>query len=101
MSDPLLKIQNHHVPACGDPPIVDEESENQYIGYFENPFGEQWIFTLNRISGEAVLRGGDIGWNDAHKVFDGEVPGLALGPEEQLWLHACWAAASQQRRSSG
>ena len=60
MSEPLLKIRNHHVPACGDPPIVDDEDENCYIGYFENPFGEQWVFTLDRRSGRAVLRGGDV-----------------------------------------
>ncbi len=93
MSDPLLTIRNHHVPECGDPPIVDGETENQYIGYFENPFGEQWIFKLNRETGEAILRGGDVGWNAVHYVIDGHVPELILGKEEQLWLQACWLAA--------
>ena len=52
MSDPLLKIANHHTAACGDPPIVDGSAENCYVGYFENPYGEQWIFTLDRGTGK-------------------------------------------------
>ncbi len=96
MSDPLLKIPNHHAPGCGDPPIVDGKSDDRYIGYFENPFGEQWIFTLDRKTGKAVLRGGDIGWNTAHDVVDGRTNDLILVVEEQLWLSACWAAASRQ-----
>lgn len=59
MSDPLLKIANHHAPSCGDPPIVEGITGNCYIGYFENSHGEQWIFTLDRATGKATLRGGD------------------------------------------
>ena len=40
MSDPLLTIRNHHSPSCGDPPIVNEDGRNTYIGYFENQHGE-------------------------------------------------------------
>ena len=43
MSDPLLKIRNHHSAACGDPPIIVGSTENCYVGYFENPYGDQWI----------------------------------------------------------
>ena len=93
MSDPLLTIRNCHVAASGDPPIVDSSDGNKYIGYFENALGEQWIFTLDRESGKAVLRGGDIGWNDEFEVVDGHVGGLIFGDEEQRWLQACWSAA--------
>ena len=34
MSEPLLKILNHHSPSCGDPPIIDGEESNNYLGYF-------------------------------------------------------------------
>ncbi len=95
MSDPLIQIRNHHAAACGDPPIVNGVQENQYIGYFENAFGEQWIFTLDRESGESILRGGDIGWNKSYQVVEGRVPELVLNIEEQLWLRACWAAATK------
>ena len=96
MSEPLLKIANHHTAACGDPPIVDSIAENCYLGYFENPYGEQWIFTLDRRTGKATLRGGDVGWNTKFDVTDGAVADLILGREEQLWLQACWLSARKQ-----
>ena len=48
MSEPLLQIRNHHAVGSGDPPIVSGNDGNVYIGYFENTFGEQWIFTFDR-----------------------------------------------------
>jgi hypothetical protein len=93
MSEPLLRIRNHHLPACGDPPIVNSDDSAIYIGYFENPHGEQWIFTYDRQARKAELRGGDVGWNETFSVQDGTVPGLVLGRDEQSWLQACWRAA--------
>ncbi len=92
MSDPLLTIRNHHSPACGDPPIVNGEAREAYIGYFENKHGEQWIFTCRRATGEAELRGGDSGWNESWPIVAGKVDGLNLNREEQRWLEACLAA---------
>lgn len=68
MSDPLLRIRNHHTPSCGDPPIVRGDDPSVYIGYFENPYGEQWIFTYDRKLQRGELRGGDVGWNSVHVV---------------------------------
>ena len=93
MSDPLLTIRNHHAPTCGDPPIISGDRSETYIGYYENVFGEQWVFTLDRRSSEATLRGGDTGWNNPHTVVSGKVGGLVLGRDERAWLEACWAAA--------
>lgn len=93
MSEPLLKIRNHHSPTCGDPPIVNGDDPALYIGYFENPFGEQWIFTYDRKTKKGLLRGGDAGWNTALDV-EGDTPAVVLGPEESQWLKACWRAAS-------
>ena len=57
-------------------------------------YGEQWIFTLDRATGEATLRGGDLGWGRAHAVHDGRVDGLILlALEEAAWRQACWSAA--------
>lgn len=98
MSDTLLKIQNHHTASCGDPPIVDGSAENCYLGYFENPYGEQWIFTMDRGTGKATLQGGDVGWNTKFDVTNGTVADLILGQEEQLWLQACWSSARKQVR---
>jgi hypothetical protein len=94
MSEPLLRIRNHHTAACGDPPIVSSNDPDLYIGYFENPHGEQWIFTCQRSTKKAELRGGDVGWNTRNQVVDGAVPNLALSTEESQWLRACWFAAT-------
>jgi hypothetical protein len=94
MSEPLLRVHNHHAAGCGDPPIVDGDDPNIYIGYYENPFGEQWIFTYHRKTRKSDLRGGDVGWNTVHAVVDGKVAGLILGKEEAIWLQACWRAAT-------
>lgn len=37
---------------------------------------------------------GDAGWERAHAVVDGVVPGLILGADERAWLAACWKAAT-------
>ena len=60
MSESLLRIRNNHSVECGDPPIVNGDDADLYIGYFENMFGEQWIFTYHRKSHKAELRGGDV-----------------------------------------
>jgi len=92
MSIPLLTISNNHSPACGDPPIA-RNSEACYIGYFENVHGEQWIFTFDRLTGDAYLVGGDIGWNTRQEVRNGTVPGLQMTKDEAAWLLACWNSA--------
>ena len=93
MSEPLLKIRNHHATSCSDPPIVASDATHCYLGYFENRYGEQWIFTLDRKTRIATLRGGDVGWNSEYKVVDGKVVDLVLGKDEQRWLLACWMAS--------
>lgn len=92
MSEPMLTIHNRHSAACGIPPAFSTKAADLYIGYFENRSGEQWIFTFDRATREARLRGGDAGWATAHPVRDGRVDGLILAPEEIAWLQACWTA---------
>ena len=58
MSEPLLRIRNHHTVYCGDPPIVNSDDPAVYIGYFENTYAEQWIFTFGRKTRHAELLGG-------------------------------------------
>ena len=97
MSDPLLTIRNNHAASCGDPPIASAEDSSTYIGYFQNCFGEQWIFTYDQNTDVAVLRGGDIGWNTAHAVIDGTAEDLILNADERSWLQACWNSSAAQR----
>ncbi len=94
MSEPLLQIRNRHGLACGDPPIVNSDDPDVYVGYFENALGEQWVFTFDRKTMKAELRGGDIGWNTVHAVEDDSAGKLVLRPEESAWLHACLKAAT-------
>ena len=70
------------------------DDANVYTGYFENAFGEQWIFTYDRDTGRGELRGGDIGWNTTHPVLNGEPGGLMLSATESTWLQTCWNAAT-------
>ena len=93
MEQAILTIYNRHTEACGPPPAVSNESPDVYVGYFENRYGEQWIFTYDRRTRTARLRGGDAHWAATHVVLDGEVDGLILGAEESTWLRACWEAA--------
>jgi hypothetical protein len=94
MPEPILTISNRHTAACGPPPALRNESPVLYIGYFENRYGEQWIFTFDRETRQASVHGGDVGWATEHVVRDGRVDGLLLAPEEAAWLQACWKAAT-------
>src|SRR5262249_37883631 len=35
-----------------------------YYGYFENRYGEQFVFTFDRATGAGTVRGGDLGWDE-------------------------------------
>jgi hypothetical protein len=90
----ILTIYNQHTVQGGTPPSLSNESPALYVGYFENRFGEQWIFTFDRTTREAHLRGGDVDWATVSVVREGRVDGLILGREEAAWLQACWRAAT-------
>jgi hypothetical protein len=117
----LLQISNRHTTGCGTPPRIEERSD-QYLGYFENGYGEQMIFVFDRGNGTGRLYAGDAGWETAYEVVGGVVKdsffeghevmeekaadltgfgkpvrSLILSPEEGLWLRACWEAATAGR----
>jgi len=95
MNNPILTIYNRHAAACGSPPSLSNETSALYLGFFENQEGEQWLFTYDRRTRQATLRGGDIGWEDVRTVQDGRVHGLMLDQPELAWLKACWDAVSR------
>jgi hypothetical protein len=95
MNEPLLTINNLHAPDCGVPPHVWQVGDpNLYVGYFEGPNGDQWVFTYDRDARRGILRGGDITWNMAVRVEAGVAHDLVLEPSEAMWLRAAWAAAT-------
>jgi hypothetical protein len=89
----ILQISNHHTASCGTPPRIEERT-GQYLGYFENQYGEQMIFVFDQHSGTGRLYAGDAGWETPYEVVNGAAKELILTPEEGLWLRACWEAAT-------
>ncbi len=96
MPKSLLEIPNRHTTACGETPAINVSDPKVYLGYFENPFGEQWVFTYDRSTQVGELRGGDAGWNTMNVVENGAVTGLTLGTDEAAWLRTCWNASSHR-----
>ena len=94
---PLFQVRNHHSANCGPSPHIDDVGANQDLGYFENRYGEQAVFTYDYDANQAVLYLGDAGWETPHAVVDGAVPDLILSDTERLWLRACWQAAAANR----
>ncbi len=93
----LLTIYNRHVASCGTPPALEHTAASpHYCGYFENDYGEQWLFIYDQATQQATLRGGDAEWENVYSVLDGVASGLILNRAEQTWLSACWAAATGQ-----
>jgi hypothetical protein len=61
----VFAAQNNHDPRCGRPPRVrNTDNPERYHGYFENRYGEQFIFTFDRATQLGTVSGGDLGWDD-------------------------------------
>jgi hypothetical protein len=57
--------------------------------------GEQWVFIGDPGSGEAVIRGGDVGWETEHKItLKNPCPNMILNEPEKLWLITCFMGMS-------
>jgi len=93
---PLFVVSNHHAAQVGRPPAIDGDQADTYHGYFENRYGEQFVFVYRRDTAEGTLWGGDMGW-EPHSVVEGTVESLNLSCEETSWLQACWDAATRER----
>src|SRR4051794_3924828 len=68
-----------------------------YVGYFENPSGEQWVFIGDARTGKAVIRGGDCGWEKEFKVsLRSPSPDTVLNEPEKMWVISCFMAMSRK-----
>jgi hypothetical protein len=92
----LLQVRNRHSAEAGTPPRIVALDADQYVGYFENGYGEQALFVYDRDAGTGRLYLGDAGWETAHAVING-APDLVLSESELLWVRACWQAATGTR----
>jgi hypothetical protein len=91
----LLRVSNRH---AGAPAI--EERPGRYLGYFENKFGEQFVFMHEDGELDATVLCGDVGWEPRPVRDAGGVPdvgGLVLNEEEHAFLMACWIATAWRR----
>jgi hypothetical protein len=97
---PVFTARNCHAATCGIPPHT-EADPGRYCGYFENQFGEQWVFVYEPASDRATLRGGDAGWDRAYEVTLGAEDRLAGAPTlsvlEEAWLRVCLMAARARK----
>jgi hypothetical protein len=96
MDKPIFSTTNNHTKSGITPPVVNNDDHDQYVGYFQNEHSEQWIFTFDRRSRKGILTGGDVSWKQLPVLGVGGGPtvGTTLSKTEQLWLAACWAAAT-------
>src|SRR3954447_23875126 len=61
----VFAAHNIHDVRCGSPPrLRNTDSPALYHGYFENRYGEQFVFTFDRATGTGTVAGGDLGWDD-------------------------------------
>ncbi len=92
----LFRVTNGHSESCGVPPSIDGDTPGHRYSYFQNEYGEQFIFAYSVDGKRGSLWMGDAGWERSFDVVDGFVPELALSETEFLWLAACWKAATGQ-----
>jgi hypothetical protein len=62
----VFAAHNNHDPRCGRAPrVCNTDNSGLYHGYFENRYGEQFVFMFDRAAGTGTVAGGDLGWEDS------------------------------------
>jgi hypothetical protein len=80
----VFAAHNTHHERCGAPPhLRNSDNPGLYYGYFENRYGEQFVFTFDRATGTGTVSGGDLGWDDP-KAFTLELLDEALQSTQYL-----------------
>jgi len=72
---------------------AEKSTPRPYSSRFANRYGEEWEFEYDPSSGEGILRGSDVDWQE-YRVIGGRVPGLLLNEEEIQWLERTWKEAT-------
>jgi hypothetical protein len=61
----VFAAHNCHHERCGAPPhLRNTDNPGLYYGYFENRYGEQFVFTFDRATRTGMASEGDLGWGD-------------------------------------
>jgi hypothetical protein len=80
----VFAAHNNHDPRCGWPPrLRNTDDPGFYHGYFENRFGEQFVFTFDWATRAGTVWGGDLGW-DNRKSFTLDLLDEALRATQRL-----------------
>jgi hypothetical protein len=83
----VFAAYNMHSENCGPPPgRRNPANPSLYYGYYENRYGEQFVFTYDPAGQAGTIEGGDLEWGNT-KTF-------TLGLLKQA-LHATQALAAQ------
>jgi hypothetical protein len=62
----VFVAHNNHDERCGTPPrLRNIDNPGLYYGYFENRYGEQFVFTFDRATKIGAVSGGDLGWGES------------------------------------
>jgi hypothetical protein len=63
--DLVFVARNNHDERCGPPTrLRNTDNPGLYYGYFENRYGEQFVFTFDRETKTGTVSGGDLGWGE-------------------------------------
>ncbi len=76
-----------------------EAFPGRYVGYFENQYGEQWLFIYDRELKGGIITGSDIDWGLV-PLGNGKKPEnlkIILNEAELYWLMSCWIACEDLR----
>ena len=80
----VFAAHNDHDPRCGQPPrLLNTADPRLYYGYFENRYGEQFVFSFDRATGTGTVWGGDLDW-DEPKSFTLDLLDVALRETQRL-----------------
>ena len=95
----LLRVSNRHAAAL---PAI-EERPGRYLGYFENRFGEQFVFVHEDGELEARVFCGDVDWQPRRVTDASGLPDVGdpvLNEEERAFVLACWSATAWRREAA-
>lgn len=80
----VFAAHNNHTPQCDLPPQVrNADNPGLYCGYFENRFGEQFVFVYDQATKTGTVSGGDLDWGNP-KTFTLGLLEEALGSTQRL-----------------
>jgi hypothetical protein len=70
----VFAAHNNHHERCGPPPrLRNTANPGLYYGYFENRYGEQFVFIFDRATRTGTVSGGDLDWSNPRSFTLGQL----------------------------